>query len=131
MIHILVVSLNPGNLAFYTKLLMREQFEVTAVLTAEQGLEYLITHPAPCVVLVDVTMPADPLIDFLTTIAFTPLLRRNTIVYAGIGAMTLHLRSEAVHLMETIGMSLIDLNEGRFPLSREVTRLALRLQFPS
>jgi CheY-like chemotaxis protein len=130
MVRILVISSDAGNLAFYRNLLAREQFHVQTAATVEAGVQYLIAHHALHVVLIDVTMPADPLIGLLTLLAMMPKLRATN-VYAGVGAIALQLRSEAISLMEVIGMDLIDLNEGSFPLSREITRLALRLQMAS
>ena len=127
MVHILVISAEANNRAKYMSLLYHDGFHVEAVTSAEEGINLLMREREPRVVLVDVTMPPNTLIGFLTILAVTPALRIVG-VYAGVGELPAPLREETLQLMHDIGMRLIAVTADSVPLSREITRLALRLQ---
>jgi CheY-like chemotaxis protein len=127
MVHILVMSAEASNRAKYTSLLYHDGFHVEVVSSAEEGITLLMRDREPRVVLVDVTMPPNTLIGFLTILAVTPALRIVG-VYAGVGELPVSLREETLQLMHDIGMHHIPVTADSVPLSREVARLALRLQ---
>jgi len=127
MVHILVVSPEQSNLTRYASTLRHEGFHVEIAASAEEGLNILLRHREPRVVLIDVTMAPNTFIGFLTIIAVTPVLRVVG-VYAGVGELPSSLKEESLQLMRDIDMPLIEVSADELPLSREVTRLALRLQ---
>nr|MBA3825192.1 hypothetical protein [Ktedonobacterales bacterium] len=98
MVHILVISTEARNRAQYASLLYHEGFHVETATTAEEGLNLLLRHHEPRVVLVDVAMPPNTLIGFLTILAVTPALRVVG-VYAGVGTLPEPMREETLQLM--------------------------------
>jgi CheY-like chemotaxis protein len=127
MVHVLVVSSDQTQRAQYASALHRDGFHVETAASTEEALSLLVHHHEPRVVLVDVTMPANTLVGFLTLLIVTPSLR-VTGVYSGVGDLPLAWREDITQLMREIDMSLIDVTDSSFPLSRHVARLALRLQ---
>lgn len=127
MIQVLVISAKESNRAKYASLLYHEGFHVETATSAEEGLNLLLRHREPRVVLVDVTMSPNTLIGFLTILAVTPALRIVG-VYVGVGELFPPMQEETLQLMHDIGMHFIEVTADSLPLSREVTELALRLQ---
>jgi CheY-like chemotaxis protein len=127
MIQILVVSADSATRTHYTQTLAHDGFHVETVPSPEEALSVLMQQPIPRVVLIDVTLPAHTLVGFLTILAVTPTLRVQD-VFAGVGDLPHHWHDAVAQLMRDIDMPLIEGSAEMLSLSREVARLALRLQ---